>query len=195
MNPQLRGELVAKLLSDVHAYELPLREAEHIPFSFELVMDQGAYYEFKRHRMMTLSPQALTAELGYCIPVLIEKAGCLDLYRNVMDEAQQTWRDIYTKHPEAAAYCVPNGFNRRMLSTINLRSLYHLVRLRTRPSAHFSIRRVACRMAESVSQVCLGLVNTFPYQIMKPGKVLRETIFARLDKIAPYILTNSLNNL
>jgi len=43
---------------------------------------------------------------------------------------------------------VPNGYNRRVLLSTNLRSLMHFVSLRSAPNAHFSIRRIAHRMAE-----------------------------------------------
>ena len=53
-------------------YDVPLRELEYSTYTFDLVMDQGAYAEFKRHRMMTQTPQALTTRLGYCLPALLE---------------------------------------------------------------------------------------------------------------------------
>jgi thymidylate synthase ThyX len=155
-----RANLINQLLAQTEAYELPLREAEHITFTYELVMDQGAYYEFKRHRMMTLSPQTLGAYLGYCIPLLIDSAGMRDEYCKAMDAARIAWQEISNFNPEVAAYGIPNGYNRRVLVTINLRSLIHLVRLRTRPSAHFSIRRIAHRMAECVSSVLPGIGQT-----------------------------------
>jgi hypothetical protein len=43
-------------------YDIPLRELEYATFTFDLLMDQGAYAEFKRHRMMTQTPQRLVAE-------------------------------------------------------------------------------------------------------------------------------------
>ncbi len=157
LSAEARERLVARLLADMEKYELPLREAEHIQFTFELLMDQGAYYEFKRHRMMSLTTQALTADLDYCIPKLIEQAGMLEKYCNAMDFARQTWQQLSSISPQAAAYVVPNGFNRRILTSINLRSLMHLVRLRTRPTAHFSIRRVAYQMKDCVCEVLPGI--------------------------------------
>lgn len=150
MDPAEKQELLQRLLGEINAYELPVREAEHLNFAFEIIMDQGAFYEFKRHRMMSLSTQALTPNLGYCIPALIEKAGMLEEYCSAMEAARQAWQEIAPVLPDAAAYFVPNGYNRRVFTSINLRSLLHLVRLRTRPTAHFSIRRVAYRMVECV---------------------------------------------
>jgi thymidylate synthase ThyX len=52
-----------------------------------------------------------------------------------------------------AAYIVPNGFNRRVLMTMNLREVFHFCELRAEKNAHFSIRRLAMRMAEVVKGV------------------------------------------
>ena len=49
---------------DLGKYDVPLRELEYCTYTFDLVMDQGAYAEFKRHRMMTQTPQRQTARAG-----------------------------------------------------------------------------------------------------------------------------------
>lgn len=51
------------------------------------------------------------------------------------------------------AYVVPNAFNRRVLMTLNLRECFHLCELRSQPNAHFSIRRIALRMADLIREV------------------------------------------
>ncbi|MEL7643163.1 MAG: FAD-dependent thymidylate synthase [bacterium] len=152
LDASARLELLQCLLGEITPHELPLREAEHINFSFEIIMDQGAYYEFKRHRMMSLSTQGFTPRLGYSVPALIEKAGMLEEYCSAMESARLAWQEIAPVLPDTASYVLPNGYNRRVYTSINLRSLIHLVRLRTRPTAHFSIRRVAHRMAECVRE-------------------------------------------
>lgn len=88
-------------------------------------MDQGAYFEFKRHRMMTQTPQALTTRLGYAIPKAMSQAGVEGLYRQAMNEAARLYEELWQFHPEAASYVVPNGYNRRVLCRLNLRELFH----------------------------------------------------------------------
>jgi len=63
------------LLGKLGSHDVPLRELEHSSYTFDLTMDEGAYAEFKRHRMMTQSPQMLSANLGYSVPRLIVDAG------------------------------------------------------------------------------------------------------------------------
>ncbi|MDX1378878.1 MAG: FAD-dependent thymidylate synthase, partial [Anaerolineales bacterium] len=55
-----KAKLAGSLLGRLGRYDVPLRELEYCTYTFDLVMDQGAYAEFKRHRMMTQTPQRLT---------------------------------------------------------------------------------------------------------------------------------------
>ena len=59
-----RVQLADVLLKRLDEHDIPLRELEYATYTFDLVMDQGAYAEFKRHRMMTQTPQMLTTRLG-----------------------------------------------------------------------------------------------------------------------------------
>lgn len=139
------------LLDTPDPHTIPSRELESINFTFDLLIDQGAYFEVKRHRMMTQTPQRLTADLGYAIPRAIVDTGLLAPYKAAMEAARQTYTMLADFNPAVASYIVPNGYNRRVLLNVNLRSLLHFIRLRSAPNAHFSVRRAAQRMAEQVS--------------------------------------------
>jgi thymidylate synthase ThyX len=134
-------------------YDLPLRELEHTSYTFDLIMDQGAYAEFKRHRMMTQTPQRLTCALGYAVPRRFIEAGFEDEYRLAMDAAGALWQKLAAWNADVAQYVVPNGYNRRVLATFNLREAYAFCQLRAAANAHFSIRRVAQRVAEEIGKV------------------------------------------
>jgi thymidylate synthase ThyX len=148
-----RTQLAESLLGRLGKFDEPLRELEYSAYTFDLVMDQGAYAEFKRHRMMTQTPQLLTARLGYATPRLITEAGFEDRYRAAMDQAAQTYEKLHAFDPNVAQYVVPNGFNRRVLAEFNLRSAYHFCQLRAASNAHFSIRKIAERIHEELTRV------------------------------------------
>ncbi|PWH12150.1 MAG: hypothetical protein DDG60_14635 [Anaerolineae bacterium] len=145
--------LAQTLLSRLGRFDTPVRELEHTAYTFDLVMDQGAYAEFKRHRMMTQTPQLQTAALGYITPRRIVEAGLGEEYRCAMERAAELWHKINAFNPLVAQYIVPNGFNRRVLATFNLREAYAFCQLRAAPNAHFSIRRIAQRIAEEIRRV------------------------------------------
>jgi thymidylate synthase ThyX len=148
-----RQLLAHTLLGAAGKHDIPLRELEHTSFTFEVTLDQGAYAELKRHRMMTQTPQALTPHLGYAIPRAITAAGLEPDFREAMDAARQAYEQIAAAFPAVASYVIPNACNRRVLLTFNLRTADHFVALRTAPNAHFSIRRVAQCMTEQIRQV------------------------------------------
>ncbi len=148
-----RSELARALLGKLDRYDAPMRALEHANYTFEALLDQGAYLELKRHRIMTQTPQKLSAELGYAVPRLIAEAQLEKVYREAMQAAAEAYQELAAWDPHVAAYVVPNAFNRRVLMTLNLRECYHLCELRSQPSAHFSIRRLALRMAELVREV------------------------------------------
>ena len=148
-----RLDLAQTILGRLERFDIPLRELEHATYTFEALVDQGAYLELKRHRMMTQTPQRLTAELGYAVPKLITEAGFESAFREAMDVASDAYQEMVGWNPYVAAYLVPNAFNRRVLMTLNLRELFHLCELRSQSNAHFSIRRLALLMVELVRQV------------------------------------------
>jgi len=148
-----RGRLAETLLGRLGPHDVPLRELEYSVYTFDLVLDQGGYAEFKRHRMMTQTPQALTARLGYTVPQRIVAAGFEAPYRDAMEAAAQAYARLAEWNPQVAAYAVPNGFKRRVLFRLNLREAFAFCQLRASSKAHFAMRRVALRLAEEIRRV------------------------------------------
>jgi len=152
MAVEQKQALAQEALGRLDKYDVPLRELEHVTYTVDAVMDQGGYFEIKRHRMMTQSPQRLTAELGYATPLAIAEAGARADYDAAMHLAAAAYRRLAAEFPEEASYVVPNGFNRRVLMTLNLREAFHLCELRGTPTAHFSVRRTAGQLHEQIAQ-------------------------------------------
>jgi thymidylate synthase ThyX len=148
-----REKLAEALLGTLGEHDTPLRELEHTAYTFDLILDQGAYAELKRHRMMTQTPQNLTTRLGYEVPRPIVEAGFEGQYRSAMEAASETYERLAGWNRFAASYVVPNGYNRRVLFTMNLREAFAFCQLRSASNAHFSMRRVAQRVAEEIRGV------------------------------------------
>lgn len=153
LNAESKTNLAESLLGRLGRFDVPLRELEYCTYTFDLVMDQGAYAEFKRHRMMTQTPQRLTTRLGYATPLLVTEAGFRSEYEAAMAAASAMYEKLYAFSPDVAQYVVPNGFNRRVLAEFNLREAFAFCQLRSAANAHFSIRRVAQKMYEEIARV------------------------------------------
>lgn len=150
-----RAALVREALGQLDKYDVPLRELEHVTYTFDAEMDQGGYFEVKRHRMMSQTPQALTAGLGYALPRALVEAGFGAEYEQAMNAARDAYH-VLAADPHCAAeaaYLVPNGFNRRVLMTFNLREAFSFCELRSAPNAHFSVRHVAAQIYEAIRSV------------------------------------------
>jgi len=152
-SPPERKSLAEEILGNLGEHSTPLRELEYANFLFDVIIDQGAYFELKRHRIMTQTPQRLTAHLGYAMPRRIVEAGMEEHFRATMDRAYKAFVALEKWNPEVASYIVPNAFNRRVLLQFNLRSGEHLIALRSAPNAHFSLRRLAQRISEQIKEV------------------------------------------
>ena len=145
-----RQALVEAMFADMTDFDIPIRELEYADLTFSLIMDQGAFFEFKRHRMMTQTVQDLTTRLGYALPKAITEAGFEACYREAMQAAADFYEKLAAWNPQVAAYVVPNAFNRRVLCRTNLRELFHFIKLRCAKNAHFSIQRVGRGMLEEL---------------------------------------------
>lgn len=153
LGPDARARVAESLLGRLSEHDVPLRELEYAGYTFDLVMDQGAYAEFKRHRMMTQTAQRLTASLGYSVPRLMVDAGLGAAYKSALKAASELYERLESINPYVGQYVVPNGFHRRVLAQFNLREAFTFCRLRAAPNAHFSIRRIAQRISEELTRV------------------------------------------
>src|SRR4030042_1354138 len=70
-----KRSLAGALLGSLDDHDIPLRELEYVNYTFEALMDQGAYFEVKRHRMSSQTPGPLTCDLGYLTPRWMDEAG------------------------------------------------------------------------------------------------------------------------
>ena len=148
-----QAAIIQAALQERGEFDAPLRELEHTTCTFDCVMDQGAYFDVKRHRVMTQTPQPLGIQLGYAVPQAMVDAGFADRYRRAMEAAAAVYRTLADEYPHEAAYVVPNAFNRRVLLTMNLRELFHFTQLRGGPNGHFAYRRIALKLYELARKV------------------------------------------
>ncbi len=154
MPAERRHRIIADSLSGLSPHDPLPRETEVVEYTFEFLLDYGAFREFRRHRMQTYLPQPLTVVHGVRIPSVIIDAGLEGLFAEATGVAERTFHKIHDSlSPVVAQYVVTHAHNRRLISRLNLRECFHLFRLRTSKEAHESIRepmKEALRQAEEV---------------------------------------------
>ena len=141
MSPEERGRVIDSFLNGLGPHDAPPRELEVVDYTFEILLDYGAYREFRRHRMQTYLPQLLTVARGVRVPSVIAEAGLKTLFAEATDAAEGLFHKIQAEvSPVVAQYAVTHAHKRRVLSKLNLRECHHLFKLRTSTLAHESIR-------------------------------------------------------
>ena len=153
LSAEERAAVLAAALGSLGPHDPTVRELEQIEYTFEYLMDYGAYREFKRHRMQSYLPQPLTVAEGYVEPELIQESGLSDVYREAMDVSADAYTCVAALSPRLAEYAVTHAHLRRLFTRMNLRECYHYFKLRTQPQAHFTIRDAAQQAMDAVAQV------------------------------------------
>jgi thymidylate synthase ThyX len=148
-----RDRIIDSALTDLGPHDSPIRELESIYYTFELILDYGAYREFKRHRMQTYIAQPATTAIGYVMPDLYRDAKLEDLFLKGMEIAEHAFETVRSDSALSAQYLVTHAHKRRLITTMNLRECYHLFKLRTQPTAHFSLVSVMKQALEQVQRV------------------------------------------
>jgi thymidylate synthase ThyX len=153
ISPDERARILDEYLSRRGRHDQPLRALEHLTYTFDILVDFGAYRDIQRHRMVTQIPQESTALHGYSTPAEIERYGIAAGYREWMDRAAKAYRTIAADCPREAQYVLPLAFRKRVLFTWNLREICHFVELRSGKQGHISYRRVAQEVFRELERV------------------------------------------
>ena len=177
--PERLEHATDSLLGKLGQHDIPVRELEYAHISFDLIIDQGAYFELKRHRMMTQTVKPFSPQLGFAVPKVIEEVGLMDHFTTTMEKAKEVFLQVQKVSIHAAPYILPNAYNRRILIHMNLRTALHFLKLRTAPNAHFAIRRSAQRIAEEIRIKFPIFTKYFNFNMEETSQSLEDTYFTK----------------
>ncbi len=153
MGGKEKEKVFGEYLKRMGAHDPPMRELEHVYYTFDILVDYGAFRDIQRHRICTQTNQELTTTHGYDIPEEIEKIGYGEKFREAMKSAEHAFERLRKRFPKEAQYVVPLAFRKRTLFTWNLRELYHFIKLRSGKEGHISYRRIAWDVYNEVKRV------------------------------------------
>ena len=153
MDKKSKEKIVDEFLNKMNKHDWPLRELEHINYTFDIMIDYGAFRDIQRHRICTQTNQELTIEHGYDIPKEIIDLGFKKKFEDFMNIAIEAFNEISKEFPKEAQYVVPLAFKKRTLFTWNLRELHHFIKLRSSKEGHISYRRIAQKVFDELEKV------------------------------------------
>jgi len=121
---------------------------EQVTIQLELLVDFGSYRDLQRHRMVSAIEQPTTTKNGYSVPPELDEVGLGSAIDAAIHQAQECEELLLSNDVTApvAPLVAVQGHHKRLLWTLNLRELDHVVRLRSAPQGHIAYRRVARAM-------------------------------------------------
>ena len=152
LSDERRTQVIDEYLCRRGPHDAPLRALEHLTYTFEVLVDYGAYRDIHRHRMATQTRQLPSPQHGYSTPEDIIRYGIQDEFDAGMAQAAATYEQLAREQPHLAPYILPLAYRCRVLITWNLRAMYHFVQLRSAKQGHTSYRRIAQDMYRTLAQ-------------------------------------------
>ncbi len=128
------------------------RALENLFYTFEMCANYGIFRDIHRHRVLSTERQALTANLGYDLPVELADIGLDKEYKTLMEDCKRAYKAIAAEMPVEAQYVVPRSFHLRWYIKMNLREIHHLTELRSQRQGHPDYRKLAQNMKRLVAE-------------------------------------------
>lgn len=153
MSQKEKEKILDEALKRLGQFDRPLRELEHTYYTFDILIDYGAFRDIQRHRICTQTNQEFTPNYGYAIHDDIIAAGFEKKYHECMERAEETYKKIASEFPKEAQYILPLAYRKRVLITWNLRELFHFIPLRSSKKGHISYRRIAQQIWDEVNRI------------------------------------------
>jgi flavin-dependent thymidylate synthase len=148
-----KTNLFRDFFSNMEFFDKPPREFE-IPFiTFQAIVSASNFAQLKRHRMATLIENRYRIKYGNTIPKSIIDTGLDREFSEIIKITNRTHNRIKEIDRNAADYILTNSHKRLVIMKMNLRELYHFVRLRQDEHAQWDIRELADKIALKASEL------------------------------------------
>lgn len=171
-----------RLFENMEFFDSPPREFEMADLTFQAVISASNFAQLKRHRLATLISGDYDIQFGNTIPESIKVAGLQDEFKNIIEQTNECYLGLKERYTEAADYILTNSHRRMLLMKMNLRELYHFIRLRDDEHAQWEIRQMAGDILQRVKPL-------MPYSTMLLcGKSNFADLFEKTFQKKPKVL-------
>jgi thymidylate synthase (FAD) len=189
ITPESARTFVGNLIKRGHESVL-----EHVSFSFRCITDRGVTHELVRHRIGVAFSQESTR---YCSYSREKFGGGITVIDNPRIDAKaqrrrdNLWRAIEKVYlaelkegiaPQDARDVLPNALKTEIIVTANLREWRHILRLRTSPAAHPSIRllmsQVYAWFTQNLPEAVIGMISPMP-DVVEQALILDDPLMPK----------------
>lgn len=143
-----RQDLLAMAFEKRGPHDPWLHEFRTGYLNFDLLMDVGSLRDLHRHRRCQQLRQPLGTALGFEAPEVIDACGIGARYRTGLEGAFKAAERVNEACAPNGDYLLPLATRCRSLFSMDLAEVAYIAELRTRPTGHFSYRRIAHLMFE-----------------------------------------------
>jgi len=146
-------ELLMVIFDRYPIHSSPPRAFEMMDLTFDLDISASGFAQLKRHRMATLIPQRYRADRWETPEVYMHDPTRAKRYHDLHEETRELYDSIAEAHGHIVAqYALTNANVRQVVFKLNLRELYHFVRLRSDMHAQDEIRSISNSMLGEVKR-------------------------------------------
>ena len=147
----LKQQLWQQVFNNLKAWHKLPRAFETIDFSFELIMSESCWAQFKRHRFCTMLRKGGNSSVCI-IPESIKEIDRAEMWESLAVEAMDFSHYLPQSLVHIAPYCRLNASVLSVFAKMNLREIYHFVRLRSDEHAQWEIRELSQSMQDYIKK-------------------------------------------
>ncbi len=148
-----KRSLFKKLFSKLEFFDSPPRNFELPYITFEAVISASNYAQLKRHRMATLLCGSYDPEFGNTIPVSVSELGFEKRFIDLINMTNETYGNIKKKYNITADYILTNSHRRNVIMKMNMREIFHFVRLRSDNHAQWDIKNLSNLLLKEIKKI------------------------------------------
>jgi flavin-dependent thymidylate synthase len=182
LGPGEKENLFNELFKHMEFFDRPPREFELPDFTFQAVISASNFAQLKRHRMATLLSGDYDIRFGNTVPGSIKAVGLEKEFNGIIDTTNKTYLKLREKYGHAADYVLTNSHRRLVVMKMNLREVYHFIRLRADEHAQWDIRGLARQLLREIKEIMP--LST----VLLCGKSDYEGLFEKIFQHKPEVL-------
>ncbi len=148
-----KEEIFKNIFESLEFFDTLPREFELPEITFKATISASNFAQLKRHRIATLLISDYDPNMMNTIPERIIKNGLKDEFEMIINKTNSTYFKLKNKYPNSADYILTNSHKRTVIMKINLRSLYHFIRLREDKHTQWDIRNMAALLSIKVKKI------------------------------------------
>jgi thymidylate synthase ThyX len=140
--------------ADLKPWHKMPRAFELADFTMELTMSSSCFAQFKRHRLCTILKAPYTASDGYTLPSSLQHSEFQSRIDSILHKLESLASKLKSESVFLYPYALANAHRVRIVVKMNLRELYHFVRLRSDAHAQWEIRDLSVELERLIKPLC-----------------------------------------